>query len=320
GSATGFEAKYVPEKKIPFFTIQSGAVKNQGLVTLVKTLFKLIGGFFQSLSHLIHFRPDAVVGVGGYVSVPVCVAATTLRVPLYLQEQNVSVGIANRFLGRFAKRVFLGFEQARKSFPADVAVVTGNPIRREFFEMCPSYDGSGGEILILGGSQGAMAINFGVTKSLSRLIQTRPGVHIVHQTGERDVTSVTEAYRSQLTAGQFEVVPFIRDIVACYQKASLVIARSGALTVSEILQVQRPAIFVPYPRRGQNDQTANAYYLQELGVALTVEQGDRFEARLWEAIERCLQPSQLTRMHENFSRLPLSNALATICDQIESAV
>ncbi len=319
GSARGFEARHVPEKGIRFLTIQSGAIKNQGLIKILLTVARLTVGYLHSILILVRWRPAAVIGVGGYVSVPVCLAAVTLRIPLYLQEQNVSVGIANRFLGRFAKRVFLGFEQAKVSFPPGRTQVTGNPIRSEFFENDFAYSAAGDHLLILGGSQGANAINSGIVAILDRVIEHFPRLHIVHQTGERDLLAVKHAYEEIFPQGQFEVTPFIGNIVSHYRKASLVIARSGALTVSEILQVRRPAIFVPYPRKGQNDQTANAFYLQDLGVAQTVEQGDNFPERLWSTLKQCLSTDILTQMHGAFSGLRPTNALVSICDQIEPA-
>ena len=320
GSAKGFEARHVPSRKIPFFTIESGAVKNQGLVSLCKTSFKLVRGFFQSLFLLMRFRPQAVIGVGGYVSVPVCVASVILGVPLFIQEQNVSVGIANRFLGRFAKKIFLGFGQALENFPKGNCLVTGNPIRPEFLKVARPYDCSTMELLILGGSQGATAINNAVSELLSRILHRFDPIHIVHQTGERDLDSVKKKYDLLMKPHSFEVVPFINDIAPCFSRASLVIARSGALTVSEILQSKRPAIFIPYPRKGQNDQTANAYFLEELGVARTVEQGEQFVERFWTALIEVFQPENLRTMQSRFSQLPLSNALVTICDQIEAAL
>lgn len=317
GSATGFEARVVPQRAFPFHSIASGAIKNQRLRGIVSSSFKVFLGFLQSLWLLFRLKPSSVIGVGGYVSVPVCLAAAAFRIPLFIQEQNVSVGIANRFLGKFARRVFLGFEQAKECFPPGSTLVTGNPLRAEFLNTgSDSYDSSGNALLILGGSQGANAINHAIVANLDRICERYPQLRIVHQTGERDYLVVKNAYEEIMERSRFEVVPFIDDIVSHYRKASLVIARSGALTVSEILCVRRPAIFVPYPRRGQNDQTANAGYLEQMGVALLVAQGENFGERLWDAIQRCLRSSELLKMVEAFSHLRPSNALATICDHV----
>jgi UDP-N-acetylglucosamine--N-acetylmuramyl-(pentapeptide) pyrophosphoryl-undecaprenol N-acetylglucosamine transferase len=127
----------VPPKGFAFFTVKSGAVKNQSVLKILSTLFQLLQGFFWAFSFLRRERPAAVIGVGGYVSVPVVLAARFAGVPIYLQEQNASVGIANRTLGRLARKIFLGFGEAKDSFPAGRSVFTGNPIRRDFYDPKP---------------------------------------------------------------------------------------------------------------------------------------------------------------------------------------
>ncbi len=257
----------------------------------------------------------AVVGVGGYVSAPACLAGFLLRIPVYLQEQNVSVGIANRMLGKIARKVFLGFGEAKSYFSAKKCIVTGNPIRSEFFKPFP-YPPKGMSLLILGGSQGARAINELITGLLEVLPPTFPEISILHQTGEKDLAPVSEYYSKNFT-GKYEVVPFIKDMAGAYLKASLVISRSGALTVSELIQVARPALFIPYPRKGQNDQTANAYLLQEKGAARVVEQGDRFKERFWATLLEIFHPEKLAPMHTAYTELRRENALISICDRIE---
>lgn len=317
GSAKGFEAKIVPKNQIAFRAIRSGAIKNQGIFKVLVSLLRVFSGFWQSLFLLSKERPHAVVGVGGYVSVPVCLAAVILRLPLFIQEQNVSVGIANRLLGRLAVKVFLGFDQAKHYFPHNRVLIIGNPLRREFKSfLFDEVQPSGRRLLILGGSQGARAINLAVVSLLPQIRQRLPDLSIVHQTGEADYAFVRGAYEKEFVS-QFEVFPFIDNMIDRYQQTSLVLARAGALTVSEILFVKRPAIFVPYPRKGQNDQIDNANHLKSLGVAETVEQGDGFQDRLFDTLMSCLDQSKLRIMQENFSSLQRSDALATICDQIE---
>lgn len=317
GTSTGMEAKLVPEKGFAFHTIKSGAVKNQGALKIVRSLFSVAFAIVRAMGFLRAQKVDAVIGVGGYVCVPMCVAAFLTRRPMYLQEQNVSVGIANRFLGRLAKRIFLGFAQAQESFKASKCLVTGNPIRPEFYDpKSTAYRPEANHILVLGGSQGARAINELMTGLLEVLGPTFPGLTITHQTGQRDADVVTEHYKGKF-AGKSDVAPFIRDMAGAYTKASLVVSRSGALTVSELIQVGRPAIFIPYPRKGQNDQTANAYLVEKAGAARVVEQGDRFKERFWAALLDVYKPEKLARMSESYSALRQPAALATIGDQVE---
>jgi UDP-N-acetylglucosamine--N-acetylmuramyl-(pentapeptide) pyrophosphoryl-undecaprenol N-acetylglucosamine transferase len=317
GSRSGLEARLVPAKGIPFFTVRVGAVKNQGVLKIIKTFFTLSFSILWSLRFLHREKPAAVLGVGGYVSVPMCVAAFLTRRPLYLQEQNVSVGIANRFLGKLSRKVFIGFEQAKKSFSSKKTVLTGNPIRSDFYRAdFPAHNPKGHCLLIVGGSQGARAINELIVSLLPLLSQNYIELSIFHQTGPHDLDIVKAAYEKNFK-GPYRVAPFFDDMAAAYARASLVVARSGALTVSELIQVGRPAIFIPYPRQGQNDQTANAYFLQEREVARVVEQGDKFKERFWSVFQEVFQPETLGRMASHFSTLRQPNALVSIGDQIQ---
>lgn len=314
GTNRGMEAKLVPEHGFPLYTVSTGSVKNQSVLKIVRTLFQLVGAIWWAVRFLLREKPIAVIGVGGYVSVPACVAAFLLRIPVFLQEQNTSVGIANRFLGRLSRRIFLGFEQARSYFPNTKCVLTGNPIRKDFYaKPLPSYNPQGRCLVIMGGSQGAQSINQQIINLLPEL---PPDVSILHQTGKKDFEAVQQAYEAKCK-GTYEVTPFINDMPAAYAQASLIVSRSGALTVSELIEVGRPAVLVPYPRKGQNDQTTNAYMLEKKGVARVVEQGDGFADRFRRIFLETFQPPVLERMSKHFSDLRTKGALASIADQIE---
>lgn len=314
GTNRGMEAKLVPEKKFAFYTVNTGSVKNQKALKIVKTLFQLVGAVLWAIRFLRRERPVAVIGVGGYVSVPTCFAAFLLGKPVFLQEQNTSVGIANRFLGKLSRKIFLGFEQARAYFPSNKCVFTGNPIRKDFYaKSLPSYDANAKCLVILGGSQGAQAINQQIIDLLPTL---PPDVTIVHQTGQKDFENVQQAYDAKFK-GRYEVSAFIADMPRTYARASMIVSRSGALTVSELIQMGRPAILVPYPRKGQNDQTTNAYLLEKKEVARVVEQGDDFAGRFRKTFQETFQPPILEKMAKGFSGLRTSGALASIAEQIE---
>lgn len=320
GTTHGMEAKLVPEKGYPFFTVKTGSVKNQGIGKVVKTLFQLVFAIVWAVGFLRKEKPDGVIGVGGYVSVPICVAAFLLRIPLFLQEQNSSVGIANQFLGKLAGRIFLGFESARAFFPEGRCFVTGNPLRSTFYTQdFPKHNPNGKCLLIMGGSQGAKAINDAVAAILPEFEKKFPGTKIIHQTGQKDFSQTQDAYKKSYH-GNYDVQPFLTNMPEPYSEASLVVSRSGALTVSELLQVGRPAIFVPYPRRGQNDQTDNASLLEKMGVARVVEQGENFKERFWKTLEETFQTGELQKMGANASKLRSVNALASIADLVEEKI
>ncbi len=312
GSQKGLEARLVPEKKIPFFFVRSGAIKNQSFLNILRTFSTLISSILWSIRLLLNERPVAVIGVGGYVSFPISIAAWLIRIPLYLQEQNVSVGITNRILGRFSKRIFLGFNEAERYFPKSKCIVTGNPIRKDFFVDNPTpYNPKKKFLLVIGGSQGAHAINEAICLLLEKLNAQYEGLSILHQTGDLDYEFVRSSYEKYFK-GNYVIMPFISEVAKAYAKASLVIARAGALTVSEIIQMGRPTIFIPYPRRGQNDQTSNAYFMKSSGVAEVVEQGNLFHERLWTALIKTFDPEVLLCMSAGFSKLRRPVATATI--------
>jgi UDP-N-acetylglucosamine--N-acetylmuramyl-(pentapeptide) pyrophosphoryl-undecaprenol N-acetylglucosamine transferase len=316
GTSHGMEAKLVPEANFPFFTVKTGAVKDQNILKIFLTLWDLFLGLIWAIRFLIHEKPNAVLGVGGYVSVPVCLAAFILRIPLFLQEQNSSVGIANRFLGRLAKRIFLGFPQAITFFDKTRCLNTGNPLRPAFYESkLPVYEPNKQFILILGGSQGSKAINEAVLRFLPDLFAKFPNSQVFHQTGQRDFEAVKAAVGSRF-GSRYIYQPFVKDMTSLYGKASLVISRSGALTVSELIQVGRPAIFIPYPRRGQNDQITNAYLIANHGAAKVVEQGEGFSERLEKTTLEIFEPSVLERMSKGYESLRFGNALTLIGDEI----
>ena len=285
GSAKGMESKLVPQKGFPFYEVSSGAIKNQSFLKMLSTLFQLLRGVLWSIGFLLREKPQLTLGVGGYVSFPICFASFLLRIPIYLQEQNASVGISNRILGHLATRIFLGFEEARSAFNPKKCLVTGNPLRQVFLDAEPEpFLSEKNHLLIMGGSQGAKVINETFMELIPEIIRQFPEITITHQTGVSDAHRVEEHYQ-KTAPGKCKVLPFIENIAEAYNQASLVVCRSGALTVSELVHMGRPAIFVPYPRRGQNDQTANARFLQDQGAALVVEQGHDFKDRRWKARE-----------------------------------
>lgn len=317
GGPTGFEARLAPERGFRFVALKSGMVKNQKHHTKVLSILKVLRAIVTAWRLLGREKPVAVIGVGGYVSVPTCVAAWLRRIPILLQEQNASVGIANQFLGKLAREVYLGFAEAAPNFSGKKTFVTGNPLRPVFEQTeAKPYRAEARKILVCGGSQGARPINELVTGLLDVLTPTFPGVTITHQTGTTDYPPVLAEYEKRFT-GEYRIVPFIENIADEIVEASLVVCRSGALTVSELAQVGRPAIFIPYPRRGQNDQTSNAAVLEKAGAAAVVEQGDRFKERFWAKLLEVFQPDRLRSMALAASSLRRTNALATICDRIE---
>lgn len=316
GTSRGMEAKLVPEKGFAFFTVKTGALKNQNPLKMIRSVFSLCQGILWAMGFIHKHKPKAVIGVGGYVSAPAVIAGYLLGVPIYLQEQNASVGIANQLLGKLATRVFLGFAGATASFGEKKCLVTGNPLRTSFTQFKPKASTPTQQrLLILGGSQGARAINQAICENLGAIESNFPNIEITHQTGRHDIDWVKEQYQKNATR-KHQVVPFIENMPDAYSEATLVIARSGAMTISELCHMRRPAIFVPYPRRGQNDQTANADFLKQLGAAQVVLQGEEFSQRLLQSILTCFEPKKLAQMEQGFPFSGAKDATSIITQQL----
>ncbi len=222
-------------------------------------------------------RPDVVVGLGGYGSVPIGLAAARLGVPLVLLEQNLIPGRANRLLSRWAARVCLAFEDSEHPFRCRArTIVTGNPVRSAILDLAAAADSSTHvdrserpTLLIFGGSQGAHSLNRLIVQSLPRIAKQLIGWRVIHQTGAKDGQWVREAYAA---AGiDADVRPFIHDMADAYSRASLAICRAGATTLAELAAVGVPAILLPYPLAAANHQWHNAQYFGRAGAAVVIE-------------------------------------------------
>jgi UDP-N-acetylglucosamine--N-acetylmuramyl-(pentapeptide) pyrophosphoryl-undecaprenol N-acetylglucosamine transferase len=233
---------------------------------------QLIRSLFQSIRILNQFQPDVVVGVGGYASGPVLLAARLKGYPTLIHEQNAAPGLTNRLLGRWVDRICTSFAEMDCSFKKSRTVLTGNPLRSGM-EDCPPVPGGIPHLLVFGGSRGARAINDAVLAMLPELTRFKDRLTIQHQTGSEDYERIRQRYRE---AGweAAEVVPFIDQMAAAYARSHLVICRAGATTLAELTACGRPAILIPYPYAAADHQTANAQALASRGAALMLPQAD----------------------------------------------
>ena len=281
GTERGLEFRLLPELGWPLRTVPMRGWVGAGLGSRCKALAGLGRSLLQSRRIVAEFKPDVVVGVGGYASVPVLLAARLAGVPYLIHEQNAWPGLANRLLGRSAQRVCLSFAEAGKAFANARTVVTGNPVRAAM-EACPDLPAGPPRLLVFGGSQGARAVNRALLAALPELAPLRDTLQIVHQAGGGEVEAVQAGYRA---AGweRVTVVPFITEMAAAYADASLVVCRAGATTLAELTACGRPAILIPYPYAAANHQVVNAAALAAKGAALMIE-------------ERSLVPADLGRL------------------------
>jgi UDP-N-acetylglucosamine--N-acetylmuramyl-(pentapeptide) pyrophosphoryl-undecaprenol N-acetylglucosamine transferase len=276
GTARGIETRLVPAAGFQLKLITVGALNRVDLATRIKTLFNLPRAIAQSARMITEFRPDAMIGVGGYASGPAMIAASFMNVPMMAFEPNVIPGIANRLVAPMVHAAAVHFPATQRYFRN--AVVTGVPVRREFFHVPQRQADARPTLLVFGGSQGAHAINVAVMASLPQLAQAVPGIHLIHQTGEKDYEAAQDAAaKAGISA---EVSRFIDDMPGAFARADLLLCRSGASTVAEITAARKPAIFVPLPTAADDHQRHNAETLASANAARLLPQAELTPDRL----------------------------------------
>ncbi len=272
GTEHGLEQRLIPKLGFALETVDMVGVVGRGWQGRFELLPKLYKSLGQARTILKQFRPDIVVGVGGYASVPVLIAARLAGIPYVIHEQNAQPGLSNRLLAKGASKIFISFPESGHGFPTERTIVTGNPLRKGLEQVTPELP-EPGKLLIFGGSRGARAINQAVIAMLPLLKEWPDRPQLYHQTGDEDFAQVRDAYqKAGLDAAQ--VVPFIDDMAAAYSEASLVVCRAGATTLAELAVAGRPAILIPFPYAAADHQTANARALESAGAVDVLLQKD----------------------------------------------
>lgn len=313
GTKSGLENKLVAQRGFQIKHISSGGIVGKGLIKRVSGVFSAAVGIFESASVIRSFKPDAVLGVGGYVSGPVVLSASMLRVPTAICEQNSIPGVTNRILSKFVKKIFSTFEGCEKFFNKDKIIVTGNPIRKDIL----NYDGEREQghcftCLVFGGSQGAKRLNSSVPEALSR--SGIEELRVIHQTGANDLKDVKDFYKERGISA--EVLTFIDDMAGAYARSDFVIARAGAGTVAEITALGKPSLLIPFPYATHNHQLENARALQASGAALLIEDEDAAPENLAQALKVLQDEAKLKEMSMRARELGKPGAAAQIVDEI----
>jgi UDP-N-acetylglucosamine--N-acetylmuramyl-(pentapeptide) pyrophosphoryl-undecaprenol N-acetylglucosamine transferase len=274
GRKEGLEMTVFSQRGYRFYPVSTGQIRGKGLAVLWSA-FSMIVGIVESVRILVGFKPDLVVGVGGYVSFPVGIASVFFGKKMVLHEQNSVPGSANRFLGRFAVKVFMGFSDAGKFFNKEKTIYSGNPVRYELVKMSlgkkvarqTKYN-----LLILGGSSGAVRLNY-LGLDLVRMIKERNlPFSVYHQTGKKNIEEMEKAYE-----GFGEIVhyfPFAEDIGKYYEIADFAVARAGAVTIAELSCFGIPAVLIPYPFAADGHQEKNALEYMEVGCGLMMKEDE----------------------------------------------
>jgi len=315
GTARGLENRLVPQAGFELSIIESAGLVNMGLAQRLRGLLVLPKSFLGARRLIKSFAPDVVVGAGGYVSGPVLMTASLMRLPTVLMESNAVPGFTNRRLAKFVDAAAVSFEAALPYFPGK-GIVTGNPVRREFFDIKPKQrDATKVSLLLFGGSQGSRAINEAMIAALPHLESHRKHLRVTHQTGPADFAKVRDAYANSNWTDA-NVREYIDDMMSAFAANDLIISRAGATTSAELMAAGKAAIMIPLP--GQLEQTRNAEAMQQAGGARMISQADLNGERLAKEIVALVDvPEEITQMETASRKLARQDAAATTVDLIE---
>ncbi len=324
GTDRGLEARVLPREGLPLRTIRVEGLVGKGAPALLRGLLRLPRAYCEARGILRAFRPDVVLGVGGYASGPTVLAAALRGIPTVIQEQNLVPGVTNRILGRLVRVVAVASPEAPGRFPAGKARVTGNPIRKEIaqgdrlealrrFRLDPGRT----TILIFGGSAGAHRLNRGMMEALPLLDKARDRVQVLHQTGEADRQVVSDAYARE--GFRATVEPYLHEMALAYAAADLVLCRAGAGTVAELAACGKAAILVPYPYAAHGHQEANARARERAGAARVVRDQEATGGRLAAEILDLLDEEPRKRMSaamRAFGKPEAAAEVAQLCREL----
>lgn len=338
GSREGMEAEIVPRQGLDFRGIAAAGFVGRGLGGRVAGILSLLRGFGEARRILSAFHPQAVVGTGGYASLPAGLAAVSLRLPLFLQEQNAYPGLANRLLSPFCRELFLAWEEARPFFPRRARCrVVGNPIRREVVEADrgesrASLGMEEGEFLclIFMGSRGSLTVNRVLAESLPELVGRHPGLRVVWVSGRDHYGWVRRALEEKGMGGEgpgsgpvgksrLELHPYLHDLPRYLAAADLVVCRAGALTLAEITARGVPSLLIPSPYVAHGHQEANARALARRGAAAVIREEELTPSRLGREVgELIANREKLGRMARAARELGRPEAGARIAERLLS--
>jgi UDP-N-acetylglucosamine--N-acetylmuramyl-(pentapeptide) pyrophosphoryl-undecaprenol N-acetylglucosamine transferase len=317
GTQRGIEMKLVPLAGLPLETLRVAGLKGKGGVTLLKNLAMLAPAMLDARRVLRKHRPVAAFGVGGYAAGPMLLAAWLGRVPNVIFEPNAEPGFTNRVLARISKRIATGYEVSAQSW-GKKTIVTGCPVRPEFFTIVPRKLEKPFRLLITGGSQGALPINRAFVDAMDRLAVRKSDLAIVHQTGERDYNAVRTAYaRREIHA---EVVPFLTNMAERFAWADVIVCRAGAITAAEVAAAGRAAIFIPFGRATDSHQLRNAQEMSRAGAGRLISEAELTAEKLTGEIFSLLdQPQEIEKLSAAARGLARPHAARDIVNLIEEA-
>src|SRR6266850_4470586 len=317
GTQRGIEMRLVPQAGLPLETLRVAGLKGKGGATLLKNLAMLVPAMLDARRVLRKHKPIAAFGVGGYAAGPMLLAAWFRRVPNVIFEPNAEPGFTNKVLARISKRIATGYEISAQAW-GNKAIVTGCPVRLEFFSIVARKPEKPFRLLVTGGSQGALPINRAFADAMDRLAARKSELAIVHQTGERDYNAVRTAYaRREIHA---EVVPFLTNMAERFAWADVIVCRAGAITAAEIAAAGRAAIFIPFGRATDSHQLRNAQEMSRAGAGRLISEVELTAEKLTGEIFSLLdQPQEIEKLSTAARGLARPYAARDIVNLIEEA-
>ncbi|MCX7990763.1 MAG: undecaprenyldiphospho-muramoylpentapeptide beta-N-acetylglucosaminyltransferase [Proteobacteria bacterium] len=316
GSERGIERKIFNLNVNKVFLNLAG-IKGKGLSGALKGVILTIIAVFKVIFLFIKLKPSIVVGTGGFVCIPAVIGGYFTGAKIYLQEQNAVPGASVKYLSKLARKVFVGFEDCKNFFPTDKVMVTGNPIKSIFFSQEIGYNKLKEDeklcILVIGGSQGSKFINELLFSAIKYIDSKK--IKIFHQTGERYKDTAIEEYRKRNV--EAEIFAFTDKIFDYYKRSHLVIGRAGAMSLSELIAVKRPAILIPFPHAIYDHQAKNGEFLKKTGSALLYRENEIDGKKLAELIDDFHNhPEKLELMAKNYEKIDIKNSSEIIVDYI----
>ena len=317
GTERGIEMKLVPQAGLPLETLRVAGLKGKGGATLLKNVAMLGPAIVDARRVLRKHKPVAAFGVGGYAAGPMLLATWLARVPNVIFEPNAEPGLTNKILAQISARIATGYEISARVW-GKKAIVTGCPVRSEFFSIAPRKPEKPFRLLITGGSQGALPINRVFVDAMDSIATRKTELAIVHQTGERDYNAVRTAYaRREINA---EVVPFLTNMAERFAWADVVVCRAGAVTAAEIAASGRAAIFIPFGKATDSHQLRNAQEMSRAGAGRLITEAELTAQRLTTEIFSFLdQPQEIEKLSTAARRLARPHATRDIVNLIEEA-
>lgn len=320
GTPRGMEKTLVPHHGFRLRLMTVSILKGTGLWQKIKTILSLPSALLQGFRILKEEAPDQVIGIGGYASGPVCVAAFLKRIPLAIMEQNTLAGLANRLLGKLAKKVFVGYEKGGAFFNPKKVVITGNPVLKNGAKLAQQGDFATKiqpTLLVCGGSQGAHRVNEMMLAIYEQLLQQFPTLSIIHQTGERDFKWFEAELNKKGLGHKVECAPFYHDMAVQYKRATLVVARSGAGTMTDLALWGLPSLLIPFPFSADGHQIVNAEVAVSWGGAVMAEEKDLNAEKLFLMVRDLLQNSdRLLQMSRNMKKHSPAHSAEMIVDEL----